>query len=687
MVDARPYLLARLMFPHQKLDWTTSRLERHLESHPDDVATRVEFAAAVLSRAWFHDGGELWFNKALTQARRVLHHDPGNPRAQTIAGAALVGLDRLEPASRYLDQALRQDPERADVHLAVGAMHLAGGEKHQAVREFEFSCRQAPESWEPHALLGLLLRQRAIELGQPLRVLERSQFHIVQAIKLGPSPTWGPRLQFELAMSCLQTGKLADAHKLFTRLAESREHRAKARFHLGIVALHMGKYKNAVLYLRQHLQEHGDNHHVHARIATCYLELGEHVKAREACNRALALQPDDVQARWTLGCALLEEDRVEDATRLFKEILRDAPQHTPAFAELVRIRRDARDDHWIGQALRAEVSLYDRLPMVAHDQSGQVVQPRKSTHARVKLLIEALYEASEDGVQRLLECLALTTDEGMRFELWEAALLQIGRRHSRAAIAWTQNPGRYFSTDRGHELLALATVLPENSLSRALQLGEEDLQRAAVDRHGPANDVVTHRRRVESEREQARTWQALVLLAIADQGTQTGRNLLVRWATEADEELANVARIGLASMGDEHARAHLDLKARHTAASGPLQTLYRKAASTESITRARPMSDDEDRTCATCGRRTAEVDHMMVGGSTAVCDRCMTTIARKRHELSTDDPRVICALSGKTTVDSREIYIYNGIAVAAEMVDQSLGLLEREEVDRFLATR
>ena len=35
----------------------------------------------------------------------------------------------------------------------------------------------------------------------------------------------------------------------------------------------------AVLHLRQHLQEHGDNPHVHAKIAVCYLQLDEVRKA------------------------------------------------------------------------------------------------------------------------------------------------------------------------------------------------------------------------------------------------------------------------------------------------------------------------------------------------------------------------------------------------------------------------
>src|SRR5690606_26307826 len=96
-----------------------------------------------------------------------------------------------------------------------------------------------------------------------------------------------------------------------------------------------------------------------------YLHLGEVVKAREACNRALAIEPADLQARWTLGCALLEEGRTDEAVRLFREILADAPDHTQAFTELVRIRRDARDTPWLRRALRSEVSRYDRLPVTA----------------------------------------------------------------------------------------------------------------------------------------------------------------------------------------------------------------------------------------------------------------------------------------------------------------------------------
>lgn len=673
------------MLPHQKLDWTLSRLERHLEQQPDDATARMDLALACLSRAWFHDGGELWFNKALTHARRVLHHDPANARAMVVAGVSLTGLDRLEPADRYLDQAVRTEPENALVHLALGEQHLHRGERHQAVRELEYACRQAPDDWEPHALLGLLLRQRAAELGQPPRVLERSQFHLVRSLQLGPSGAWQPRLLMELSVSCLQTGRLSDAHKLLTRLVDHKEYRAKARYQLGLVAMHMGKYKNAVLHLRQHLQEHGDSPHVHAKIAVCYLQLDEVRKAREACNRALALEPGHLDARWTLGCALLEEDREEEAVRVFREILGDAPQHTPAFAELVRIRRSHRDHNWLSQALRAEVGFYDRMPLRAEGPDGRPVSPRAATRERIRLLTEAVDDVSDDPVEVLLDSLALTTDEGLRAEIWDSALRAMSRSRATDAMRWLGNPGQWFTVDRAHEVLALANELPEPALQRGLQLSEEDLQRAAVDRNGPAHDVMTHRRRVEQERSQARAWQAMILLTIADRGSDTGRNLLLRWANEADPELAIAARAGLVLLGDTHATAALRDQARSAGVEPKVDALLDALAAPQTTTFPHPTSDDEDRTCATCGRRSAEVDHMMARETVAVCDRCLGSIARRRHELATEDPRVRCALTGNTLVESREIYVYNGVAVSAEVVDRSLGLVEREEVDRYLA--
>ena len=161
------------MFPHDKLDWHMSRLDKRLETKPDDAGTRLEYAWACLSKAWWHEGGEVWFNNALTQARRILQHDPANTGALVIAGTSLVGLGRLDPGARYLDEASRLSSDRADVHLGLAEMYRQQRDLHQAVREGEIACRLAEDSSTQTALVAAMgLPQSTVaRLLTPLRDL------------------------------------------------------------------------------------------------------------------------------------------------------------------------------------------------------------------------------------------------------------------------------------------------------------------------------------------------------------------------------------------------------------------------------------------------------------------------------------------------------------------------------------
>ncbi len=685
------------MFPHDKLDWTLKRLEQRLDGASDDLSGRAEYAAACLSKAMFHDGGEMWFNKALTQARRVIQSDPSNTTGLVVAGFSLVGLDRLEPATRYLDEALRLDPERADVHLALGGMLWRDGSRHQAVLELERACRAAPESWEAHYMLGRLLAERADELGNPKRLQERSQFHIVRSLQLGPSSTLRAPLLHDLGISCLRTQRLDDAQKLFTQLLEHDKYSTKARYYVGLVNYHMGRYKNAILHLRQHIEERGSggqgSQHVHARIAMAYLHLGEISKAREACHRAIAIEPGDLQARWTLGCAWLEEGQADEAIRLFKEILRDAPDHLPAFTEMVRLRRNGT---WLRNALMTEVGHHDRLPtrMEREHPGGRglvTVDPRKSTRERIRIILQSLAEAeveqpgATNAVDTLREAMTGTKDEGLRFMIWEGLLDQLSADRAREAAMALKTPGKSYSAKTGRDVLILANVLPEPMLTRGLDITEEHLKRAAVDRYDSTHDVHAHRANIERERQEARAWQALLLLAVATRETRSGRNLLVRWASDADPELASAANCALVTLGDPHAVKRLKLTGRERNAGHLVDALTRMVSPRESNFHPRPVSDDERMHCSTCGRDASSTEHLMAGGDAVICNHCATAIAMDRREFAAGEPETSCSLCGKNGFDVRNVFVFRGVPVCSACIDNSLGLQEREEVDKYLA--
>ena len=75
----------RSLYPHQKLDWTISRLEESTGKHPEDPAQRRELARCLLSRGLFHQGGEAECNRALTVVRKVMQDDPASAEALVVA--------------------------------------------------------------------------------------------------------------------------------------------------------------------------------------------------------------------------------------------------------------------------------------------------------------------------------------------------------------------------------------------------------------------------------------------------------------------------------------------------------------------------------------------------------------------------------------------------------------------------
>ena len=56
---------------------------------------------------------------------------------------------------------------------------------------------------------------------------------------------------------------------------------------------------------------------------------------------------------------------------------------------------------------------------------------------------------------------------------------------------------------------------------------------------------------------------------------------------------------------------------------------------------------------------------------------------RHRRSMAASD-EAVCNLCGATPFESRGIYHHNGVNICSGCLELSLGLLEREEVDKFL---
>ncbi len=666
------------LFPHTKLDWTIGRLEERSASMPDDPALRIELARAVLGRGLYHGGGEKDCNACLALVRKSLQEDPANAEALVLAGMALVGMDRPDGAARYLDQAVRIDGERADLRLALGLIARQQGDPGGAVRQLEMSCRLSPESWETHLELGRTLLMVAHRQGHPRRLVERAQYHLVQALQRDPPPAQTAPLLRDLGIGCLLTGRFAQAEKFFIRLREQERHAPAAWFHLGLVAYELGKYNNAIQHFRQYLRERPDDAPVLARVALAWFQLGEYPRAREACHQALLADPDNVAARHALGCTLLEEGDPNEALKMFREALLADPTHMPSYVEMVRTRRLGGDQRWIQQALESEVRGFDRL------SPGSMSDSRALTRRRVQAIIDELTIVGPAAAAMVLRAINLTQNEALRFQLWEAACALSQQAVAEGASSRLREPGRWYGAGLGGVALCVAGAVPEQYLMTGLKLDEADLKKATVDRHGPAHDVQEHRRNLDTERQRARAHQALLLLSIGLRRSASGRELLRNWAGTADEELAVAAWVGLALYGDAEASKALRRRGADRGALPVVDRLLGEISPAALLREPRRVGSAEDTRCTTCGRAHAEVAHMIAGGDSVICDRCVIRITQNRATLTAAD-NATCALCGRSHFESAGLYTYNGVDVCNQCIQLSLGLSEREEVDAFLA--
>ena len=133
--------MASSVFPHAKLDWTISKLEERISANSEDLDARLELSQTLLSRGWMHGGGEADCSAALSLARRVLQEDPTSVTALVVAGMALVCMERVDAAEKYLAQARRglSGPTSAGAR----ALETLRGDHGTAVRHLETACRLA----------------------------------------------------------------------------------------------------------------------------------------------------------------------------------------------------------------------------------------------------------------------------------------------------------------------------------------------------------------------------------------------------------------------------------------------------------------------------------------------------------------------------------------------------------------
>jgi hypothetical protein len=318
-----------------------------------------------------------------------------------------------------------------------------------------------------------------------------------------------------------------------------------------------------------------------------------------------------------------------------------------------------------------------------------MVRPRSTTLKRIEILLATLSNSGADIVEPLVEAMDLTTDEGLRFRLWEVALTLLSHAEAEKLSASLKNAANQFSKDTVATAILLSDQLETEDLHRGVWLTPDDLQRAAGVRFDETTDDAVLHRNIEQLREEARVWQATLLVTLGCSGTDN-LNLLKDWSQRADNDLSTACHIGLAASGDEQAQRFVKARASNPILQQQVDILCAPSLVKLSEGPPRFTSQNEELFCRSCGEQPTTENQMIREAEgrpkTALCTNCLVEIIDASDDAVTDNPATSCALCGKPNMANTMIYLRNGCEVCDGCLQLGLRRINQGEIERFLHT-
>ncbi len=691
------------MSPESRHDWKIQRLEARLDTSDPSSDLLLELAEACFQKGYYYGRGEHWFERAAELADDAVRLFGGNSRAHNILANARYGLGDLESAETHYRKAIEADPNDSLAHVGLGNLHKQQGSGARAIDAFTRATELDPDLWQAHYNLGGALYSEARErdFKGADQLMERAIYHLVTALRLRPFESFVGNIYKDLGELFLHTRQYKYARRFFTRLLQHPEYGSIANYYLGLTHFSMGRYNNAIHHYREFLKGEPHSALAWSKIGLAWLELGDWDRAREACEQAMELEPDNMLARFSLGCIELDQRRFADAERRFEALLTDTPDYFPAYVELVKTHYVRGDFGWLFDQLRAEVKAFERDD--AYDGGRRYYKgSRGRIRRKIDVLLAQIQEMGPDCFSSLAEIVEAVQTDSLRFQMWEL-LYDLSRRcRVEQVLDQLEEPGTWFGRKLGRTVLLLSQYLPEEALTDAFHIDEEHLKRRAQQRRPIGDDLNEYKATLDTVRGELREYQAYLLLALAVKGTASAEDFLTDYLDSDHRELQASSAISLLFYGSDRAiRALRDeaetLPEPH---SSRLQELIELGISRSEqqekiidLQDAAQMADRPRRTrpgggkerCTLCDRGREDVDRLMSGNRVYLCNLCVSYIHSHRTDLTaTDREDHVCSFCSSSIFEVPKMHQARDLLLCDRCLDTCVGLLAKEEVERFL---
>jgi len=274
------------------------RLDEVLERQPKN-------STALLLKASFLQA-EHRLDEALVRATSAAQADPNAAGPQFLLGKLYTATSRLDEAAKAFNEALKRNPRVAAAHLELSRVQLASGNIEGSLQSARDALRAQPNNPEVRLQLarGLIAHRDLVQADSELAALIAKYPRVpgvlnqIGSLHLAKGDYVGARRTFERALSFDPRSFEALAGLVSVDLTARQSRAARARVD---AALRKTPDDSRLLWLA----------------ATAYIASGDFARAEEALQRAITIEPTNLEAHAMLGHLFLSEQKLEQATSVF----------------------------------------------------------------------------------------------------------------------------------------------------------------------------------------------------------------------------------------------------------------------------------------------------------------------------------------------------------------------------------
>ncbi len=233
------------------------------------------------------------YREAITRFRAALERDPSSRGDRFGLAHALLAVGQTDAATELLGGLVDQHPRSNRYRLLRGLAHRLRGRLDAAAADFRAVLERAPEHPEAHARLGALLRLR----GKSAAARE----HFEAGVRAVASDREDAEAQFYSGLCLRGLGRLDAASERVLQAIQLDPELYDA--HAALLGLYFdANYRlfgsrGAYVDVRDNALRNNPNHPgVHLALADIYRARNEHGRAKEALDKALAVNPTLVPA-------------------------------------------------------------------------------------------------------------------------------------------------------------------------------------------------------------------------------------------------------------------------------------------------------------------------------------------------------------------------------------------------------